>query len=537
MNPATSQLLRISSNYARLGSNLLLGIVLVPVLLHWLGSEGFGLYSVVLVTIGLASIFEEITRSSLIRELAAAYHAPDANDFSSVFSASMVLSIGVAGLSLVAFAAVFALVPVLNIAPELVPIARVMVAAEGLATVLQIALAPLTNMYLVKLWFVADNAWMVARRSAGLVSALFCWLVLGYGTAGSAPDPAAQLAKNFTAFTIVSNVISVSLLIAAAGIMLAGDARLRHLPRRAHIGAFRAILPTFGWNVGVNLAMNMYDRVGGLIMNFAFGLQGSAVWGIAIQLAAYVRMMSLGVNSGVDAVAAKLSTESDAARKIAEFSRNSTRLHALVSLPTAIGIALLTEPMIRLWVGRVLENPQELLPKCVIATQILLIPITARAISDCWSRILYGAGYVARYARLVLLGGLINPALASILVWGVGGSHAFYAPAASYALVYTLFHMLLLPIVGARCLQISTRDMLSPILRPLAAALIPAPVLIIAHEAFSRWTLPHLGLAILAYGVVYALACWFIVLRADQRDSIAASVNRALGRDPDVPIG
>ena len=51
------------------------------------------------------------------------------------------------------------------------------------------------------------------------------------------------------------------------------------------------------------------------------------------------------------------------------------------------------------------------LPKIGAVAQILVVALTARAISDGWMMILYGAGHLKRYAPLVLAGELRAPLL------------------------------------------------------------------------------------------------------------------------------
>jgi len=527
---ATSDIARIVSNYARLLTGLLLGLILVPILLGWLGNVGYGLYSVLYISVGLAVIFEEITRSSLIRELGSAYHEPGKPKFGVVYNSSILLSLSVAALALVAFTAVYFAVPLLNIDPQLHRAGRVMVLAEGTLTLLYIIAAPAINMYVITFRFLLDNLFLVLRRSTYLIGALICRDILHYPSPikGDAVDMHA-LSVAFEAFTLSSNLIGLCVLVASVTVILQLEPTTRPRLSLASRSALKQIYATFGWNTAVNIALNMYDRVGGIIINLAFGTVGNVVWGLAIQLAAYVRMISLGVNSGVDAIAAKISSGDENERKrLVWFVRYSTVLHSLVAFPAAVAIGMLTEPMLRLWVGRKVQNPDQIIPLAVTMTQFLLVPIAARSVSDAWLRILYGSGHVHRYAPMVLIAGVVNAIIAALLVFVVPlpSEWRIFAPAATYAVVYTATHFFMLPYLNGKYIGISGNDMVGPTIRPLLVSLMGVPLFIIANKVLAPWSLTDLAAAMLAYGVLYLPALWFIALTGAQRQAIISVLRK-----------
>lgn len=525
-----SDIIRIGSNYARLLTGLLFGLVLVPILLGWIGNAGYGVFALIMVSVGLGNIFEEITRSSLIRELGHAYHEPERPRFTATYNSAFVLSAAVALAALCVFLALLAIVPLLNLDPRLHAAARIMILAEGITSVLYTVAAPVLNMMLVTLRFVLDNVLLVLRRSSYLLAVFLCTGVFGLHTpvTDTALDYDA-LSVRLEAFGITSNAIA--LLVLAVGVVSVliiepGTRPKFAVPSRHDV---RALLPAFGWNSAVNIALNMYDRAGGLMLNLAFGLTGSVVWGLALQLAAYVRMVSLGVNSGVDAIAAKLSAGDEASReRLAWFTRYSTVLHALVAFPAAIAIGLLTRPMLKLWVGRHVEDPDRVLPIATSVTQILLIPIVARSVSDAWLRILYGAGFVGRYAPMVLIAGLINLVVASIATFAIPlpDEWRILMPAITYAVVYSAAHFFLFPPLYGRYVGLSGRDMLAATLRPLAISLLSAVLLVLANAMVTDWTLLKLAVAGAIFGGVYSLLAFAFVIPPQRRRALLARIPR-----------
>ncbi len=519
---ARSDLPRLISNYGRLGVNLLMGLILLPILLHWLGNEGYGLFQLVYGSVGLALLFDEVTRSSLIRELAKSYHSPDSDEFRKVYNTGLGLSSAAAVLSSIAFIALYFIVPKLNISPEMIGPARALVIGEGVASFLGTLLSPTNNMFVVTFRFIADNCWQVLRRSSYVLSACFFAYVL------RVEDPV----KGFTWFVLTANVLTcVSLFISAGQLMLA-DRRMIPSPRFFDMLTLRTIWSTVMWNTLFNLAMNLYERTAGVLMNIFFGVQGNVVWGVALQLSSYVRMTSLGVNSGIDAMSAKISVDHGGhGEKMSALVRYATVLHALVSLPVAALIFGLTEPMVLLWVGKRLDNPATQIPEAVLLTKILLIPVTVRAISDCWTRILYGAGFVARFSPMVLVGGMINPPLAWLVLRFAPLPEAYrpYVPAASFALVYSFFHFFLLPIITVRCLHIRRRDIFLPMARPALASAIAMVLALIVDHFVTHWTLISFGAALAGYGALTAALALTVALTPSQRRTVLGLVRRRLG--------
>ena len=65
---------RIIANYGRLLATMAMGIATVPLQVAWLGMEGFGLLGLVGSSVGLGRMLQDMMRSSMVRELGAAWH-------------------------------------------------------------------------------------------------------------------------------------------------------------------------------------------------------------------------------------------------------------------------------------------------------------------------------------------------------------------------------------------------------------------------------------------------------------------------------
>jgi hypothetical protein len=195
-------------------------------------------------------------------------------------------------------------------------------------------------------------------------------------------------------------------------------------------------------------------------------------------------------------------------------------------------IALLADPLLRLWVGRRLEDPEASIPAAMLMIQILMIGIAVRSVSDGWMRILYGVGMVRAYAPLVLLGGVVNPLLALGLVWLLpeGSMVQMLGPSIATSGVLLIVHGLILPAITARCAGMSYGDVLLPLLRPALATLAGAIVLVVAAVLIETWTVPWLLAICAGFGAAYTVAVLAFVATPQDRQIAGRILTRLRGR-------
>ena len=114
---------RILSNYVRLCSTFVLGLLLVRLLLQ-LGQDAFGIVALLGAGTGLVASLRQIIRISMIPELGAAYHDDDPETFPQVFAASFVFSLATGIVSLIVLAAIGFCLPLMRIPEEMLTAAR-----------------------------------------------------------------------------------------------------------------------------------------------------------------------------------------------------------------------------------------------------------------------------------------------------------------------------------------------------------------------------------------------------------------------------
>lgn len=525
MSEARRGIHRVLANYMNLMGRLLIGIPLTPFLLAWLGTEAFGLIALVGASVGFARLFEQMTTQSMIREIAAAHHSGDDEQFLRTYNGSFVISAGVALLALIVFSGVYFALPFLKIREDWISPARWFVLSQAVYTICQVTLAPAYCMYRVKEQFWRFSIITILERATEMISAL----ILAWGFLIRDDIPLAIRAHGVLWASLMLIVLVTAVMLAAFG-----DRRL--IPRPSYIrrDEVRTVLRTVGWNSAVHVAMALHERLAAVIMNLAFGLLGNGVFELGMRLIGYVRQVTTGVTFGLDSAAARVSTTSRA--QLQSLFHHSTRLHGVVAIPACLGVFVLATPLMTVWLSSSMENPGEEIPLAVMITRVLAAALLVRAISDGWLNIFYGAGFVRKYAPIVLLGGMVSPIVSAGLTWYAWSSYkngtmpllvAINAPAVGYAIVFTIVHFFIVPPIGARCLGLRKRDIYRPLVRPALVTAVCSPLLLYPAANIETWRLWHLGAVIVGFSAVYWILTWAFVLTRDERDRfLGATVKR-----------
>jgi O-antigen/teichoic acid export membrane protein len=516
---------RIAANYARLLSTLVLGLLVVPILLGGLGVDGFGIISLLGSTVGLAAFFRELTHRSMVRELGSAYHDSAPLAFDKAFNSACILAAGVSAITVCAFLVLLTIFPYLKIPDHLRDSAFWFLIAQGCTAAYTVLISPVYNMYVVKERFIAFNIAYTLQRSSNIISISTLIFLVGIN------DPAKLLLLH----GILWSCLDITFQTAAALLIIASDHRL--IPRRSLMSreGLRPIAGTFGWNTGVYASFSLHERVPPLILNLAFGLAANAVWGVAFRFVSYVRMATFGMQFGADMVSARLSASNDEAarRAVRDLLFVQTRLNALAALPVGLLMLVLTEPMLGLWVGKRLEEHGDVFAQAVLTTRILAIAVITRAISEAWMTVLYGAGHVRRYAPIVMLGGILNPITALILITVLPTPQSLYGPAIAFTGILSLVNMIALPIIAARVFHVGAWRVVLPMWRPAVVTIAASPVL--AGYWLINW--PHVAVALIVvvgvFGTVFAGLTWAIVLTAGERARFTRFFHRVARRKPE----
>ena len=493
-----------------------LGVVLVPVLLRLVGEIGTGLVALLGASVGLASIAQEIARDSMIRELGEAYHSKDPGVFTRVYNSSLVLCLAGGGLSTLLFGVVYLLLPYFTIPSELLAAVKVFLIAKACQGSFETAMSPQINMLLVYERMISFNLFQVAHRAMLLIGAGVVYLM-----------PSAEtISERIAMYGIATACLQSMCIVVAAALLMVTCTDLRPMPTHFNFTAIKSIARTSGWNLVMSIASRLHERGGSILMNIYFGPIGNLIFdSLSFRLASYVRMTASGMTTGVDAIAARISS-SEGENKLYDFLVRSTHFHAIATFPAAIFVFVMAEPLLEAWVGRHVEDPDTVLPVATAVLRVLLIGICVRCISDGWLRIFYGAGYIGSYAPIVLAGGLIGPILSILLYWILPDEYKVLAIAISFSFLLFIFNGVLGPLRCCRQLNVPFFIILIPLLRPAIVALISGMGLVAAKRSLITWNLGWLLVTLLVFVGCYSLLTFLWVIDKTDRDRILKLVKR-----------
>ena len=451
---------RVASNYLRLLTTFVIGLVVVRLQLR-LGEDAFAFITLMLSNIGIALLLKEVVRAGVIPALSAAYHDDAHDSFRSVFNSALVVSFVVGIATAILFLSSTALIPLLSIPQELHGAARYFIAISAMGAFTTVVLSPVFHLYVVTERMVAYNLWLMLDRAGDLLAVV---LTLCIAWKGSVSEPIVCYVTLATASEILVSAVS-------AYFALRSTVRAQIALRTSSRKSIREFTRSAAWIVVTTIAMNLYTRVDTLLMNLYFGLFGTLVFGLASQATYYIRQLVMGVVSGVDAVSARVAKRESHANMM-QLIRNSTSLQAVVIFPMMFSLMLFAEDLVALWVGGRLKDPESTIPTIANMIRILTVGVASRSLSEGWMSILNGAGKVDRYARFVIIGGVLNASMALGALWCFDTATLFYAPAWICSFVLFAIHLVAIPIIVAREYNESVRAIVSPLALPFGASIV-----------------------------------------------------------------
>lgn len=500
-------MVRIVTNYIRLLLTLALGLILIPVLLRLVGDEATGMISLLGASVGLAALAQEIARDSMIRELGKAHHTGGSIEFRNTYNSSIVLCFAGALLTMGIFGMFYLLLPVLSIPQELLEAVEIFLIAKALQSFFEIFLSPQFNMFLVYERMAQLNVYYVLHRSMLLGAAGIVYLLSDLQT----------VSERLAAFGIISATLQTVCLFAAVAILVFQNKDLRPSIRYFSWIASKEIAGTSGWNLLMSVSIRLHERIGSVLMNIYFGPIGNLLFdSLAFRLSSYVRMFASGMTTGVDAIATRISSANDSDHQLKNFLVRSTQYHAIATFPAAAIMFIMADPLISLWIGGHVKDPETVVPTATMILRVLMIGMVVRCVGDGWLRIFYGAGLVSKYSPIVFLGGLISPLFTAGLYYMLPEDQKVLSVALSFSILLLLFNGVIAPYYCCRLLKLHILEICAPLIRPMVISLVAGSALLAARFWHKDWSLEWIIVAFATFALSYVvLTLVWVVPRDD----------------------
>ncbi|WP_298436733.1 hypothetical protein [uncultured Jannaschia sp.] len=450
-----SERARILSNYGRLAVTFASGLLIIR-LLGGIDADMLAAYLLIVAITGFAQIGKIVLQESAVPILGASWAGPPtrAADAVATVRRAAVLAALIGGLGFAAFT-MFA-------GPGLGEIAsgplRIAMACAAIQLVASSLATPALYGLLVSGRVIAFNLALTAERLAELGAILLVvWLVTD-------PDPNTGL----VAFYVVATIIYCAV---QALVVLAGRKTSPQHQESSSVGSGHPDLALLrnlvGYNLLIVVGFLLHLRLGTLAATFAYGPAGTLALGMAFLMMAYTRQATMGLVIGLDASISRMRHAAEASRLL----RQSTYLQAVFAAFPLVGLWLLAEPLLQIWLGPALLGGDVRVELIAWAVRLLIVGAYARAVSEPWMKLLNGRGAVGDYAPALFFGALLNAGvLGAVLFWQPSLGMAIAMITSAFSAIHLVVHLWVLPRAVARRLGGTAGRLWGIAIAPLALA-------------------------------------------------------------------
>ena len=499
----TTILKNVTANWVGLIVNILLSFVIAPITVNALGSVYYGIWTLLMQFTGYLWLADFGVRESVVKYVAQ-YHASGQKDELTTTVRTAVSIYGLVALvAMVAVAGLTVLLPhVFNIPPEAVYSARIAAFVLGST----IAQSFVFNVFVgvvmgLQLGYrLAPFNLLLSITRAGLIYLL---LRSGYGIV--------TLAVTQAVMTAAYSILVYRLCRAALPYLTVAFAwpRREDAAKLYHYGKF--VLVT---NVGEKIIFSTDS----LVIAAFQPVSALTFYAIGGSLVEYLRSFVSSMGGLINPVVSGLEASRDMAR-LANVVIAGAKASVMVGLPVCIGLVLLGERFISLWMG------PEFGPQAAAVLEVLAIGFCVALPGSTISAALYGLGRHRHVAYARIAEGVVNLTLSVVLVQRMGVVGVAIGTAVPQILAAGVYLPSLLP----RFMPLDLKTYyVGTYLRPLVAAVPLMAACWAIDHVVQPGTLPLFFAWATAAILAYAAPCWLVVLTREERQRAVALVRERL---------
>jgi O-antigen/teichoic acid export membrane protein len=469
----------VSSNWLALGTNVLVGFLLWPFILHRLGDAAAGIWVLIFSITGYYGLFDLGIRSSLIRYVSKAKATNDMEYAGKLINTSLFSYACIGTLTFVVTVVVSIYIDRFHIPPEFQGTARWLLLMAGSAVALGFPLGISGGVLEGLQRF--DIQSLTSIVSTLLRAALIVIALLhGYGLL--------MVAFITVALPLLSSIVRSVI----AARMFPVRLSIRYVDRET----FREIASYGGTTLIVIIAARLRFRSDSIIIGTFLSAAAITYFNIGSRIVDYASE----VVESLAQIFVPMSSHSDAQgdmHRLRTIFVAGNRFCAFIILPVSLILIILGQSVIEVWVGkRYVEQSYPVLVVLLVATALFLVQAAS-------PRVLFGMSKHRTWALIALIEGIVNILLSIILVrpYGIMGD------ALGTAIPLAATMIFFLPGHVCRQLQVPLRSFLREAYSLPIAVCIPmvATLLLMKH-----WSVPHsygtLAIHLAVAGMVYGTA-------------------------------
>lgn len=501
----------VSSSWVALAVNVLLSFFVAPFVVTHLGSVYYGIWAVLSQFTGYLWLFDFGVRESVTKFVAEYDAREDHEALGRIVGTALAFYTGIGIVVLLASVGLSLAFPfVFNVPEGVVRDAQLTTLISGA----NVAQAFAFNVFVGVLMGV-ERYYLVTRtnivfalaRTVGIVAVLWA----GYG---------------IVALSLVYLGVSI-----AAGVRVYALTRVflpqmtvrLVWPRRDDIRQ----ISNYSTNVLIsNLGEKAVYATDTLIIGLFLPIASVSYYAIAGSLVSYLKSfiasMSVVMSPRSSALHAKGNT-----RELSRLFVKSAKASVIAGLPVCIGLIVLGERFIALWMGPAFGPASGQVLAILAAAYLAGLPYFAI------TSVLYGIGQPGIAAKARIAEGAMNALLSLILVQ----THGIVGAAIGFLIPHVILAVGVLPPVLSRLLSFRLRDYYLEIYaRPLASSVPFWTICIFIDRVLSPENLVML-MAMIAVGLLgYCIPCWFFALTEDDQQLILERITRRSQRTVANPV-
>ncbi len=489
----------IFSNWANLFVNIVISFFLAPFVVHSLGNTYYGIWVIMMQFTGYLYLLDFGIRESVIRYVSKLNATKDYDELDEILNSSVFLYSAIGLLTLIVMAVLaLAFGSIFDVAPDVLPMARVVVIISGLTIGTSLAFNVFTGVLMGLQRYDVFNKIGILSAFTRLALILF-FLSRGYGIVALALiQLSIALAANIIIFVVSRRLLRSN----------GADFRYKHKPVRERLPIFRSL---YNYSIHVvinNLGQKAIYYTDALVIGVLLNPASVTFYAIAGNLIEYLRRLILISNNVLNPLVSEMESKDDS-QSIHNVLVQGAKLSMLLAIPIAAVYLTMGRQFISHWMG----SEYAILSGDVLC--VLAVGVVISTPQNTISSVLYGISKHNIIARLRIIETISNLALslALIQVFGIVGV------ALGTAIPQIVIMAIILPIMTIRVVGSSLRRFVQQAyVLPIAAATPFAVGCFLVNAYWPANSLPGFMGQVMLLGPVHAVGTWFVALNSSERE-------------------
>jgi O-antigen/teichoic acid export membrane protein len=501
---ANRLIINVLTDYSARAVVVVLGIFSAPFIVHRIGLEGYGLFTLVGSVFAFALLIQGGTGPAMIRYVTMTYTQQDYDGMNRYYGAGQLMLVIASVVCLVlSFSVAWQFPHIFDVTESLRPQSRWVALLGGMTAAFSIAL-----------W--SPNVGFYAAQRYDISS------LIGNGTEVFRMMLIVILFILITPSVVLLAIIGLSCVLIRALLQyvtlrsMLPELRLLHVDKSREAIRDTWVFSTFTFLSAISYVI--HTSMDSILINKLISLAAVAPYALARLWSWQLRNLTLTIVQVTTPAVTALAASGEH-WKIEEVLVRGTKYSLMISLPLAVLLSIFAEPIVRLWLGPGYEIVATLMP-------LLLIPEVFFLWQGQSNAVLTGLGYVKFLGILSLSGAIISVAVGIVLV--VVFNMGLIGIALGTATSFILRNIFIMPVYTCRKVKISLYKYLFRSTLHVVGATVPCAILsLLIMQYTPPQTFGKLILAVAGSYLLYIITAYFLCIDAYEKAKVRDIKNEA----------